>query len=881
MSLTMEIGPPAAWLAKVDALLEEALDLPPGERVAFLAAIGDTGLRAEVAELVGFAATGGIDDGASADNATTGDALLALAYRVRELAADEVMPDRRAGAYRLVERLGEGGMGVVYRAERADGAFEQTVALKLLPAGTWSADAVRLFEQERQILARLSHDHIARLLDGGVDSLGRPFLAMELVDGLPIDRYCDERGLDVDARLALFGDVCRAVQFSHQHLVVHRDLKPSNILVTHSGVVKLLDFGIAKVLAPAEEGLDSRKTGGRTVSRLLSPSYASPEQIAGQPATTSCDIYSLGVVLYQLLAGRLPFAGIRGAGPFPQLNADPTPASAAVFSVSEGQSGADGPDARAARRGTLPDKLRRLLAGDLDAVLTKALARDPEGRYASAEQLGDDLRRWRENLPVEARPNGGFYRLRKWIHRHAVVAALTAAVALAIGLGVVIALWQARAAERAQAAAEHEAAVARQISETLVGVFENARTDAATEQAIVETLLEPSLERIRHGFADSPEVKAALLEALGRAYLRLGRFQRAMPLAEEALELRLQIHPRRHRAVATSQRLLGQLESTYGALDRSAELLRESLETFEQVAADEPLELAEAETLYSNALGVLGDDAGSEALRRRALARYRRHLGERHPQVAQALNHLAQILIRQGAAAEAADLLRQALAIYRATGAADRSLAAAFGNLAQAELDVGRLEAAEEAARDGLAAAQRAYGPDHPGLAQGFDVLARVLVARGQLDEAEPLATDALAIYAAAYPGPRTRTALMAANLAEIALARCQLVEAEARVDEARSLLDRGTPARHLARSMFVGLEGRLRHAQGRVIEAQPLLQRAFDELRARQAPASLALRQSASTLWDIHVAEGDCVTAEEVARYRDPPDLSASPAPP
>lgn len=840
-------------MAEVDALLEEVLELPPGERHEFVARVNDEELRHELAGLLRFVP---VEDGVGAGGeGGSGEELLdRLGSRVRDLAGGASEPDARVGAYRLVEQIGRGGMGEVYRAERADGLFEHRVALKLMPAGSLSDEAIRLFERERQILARLSHEHIARLLDGGVDSLGRPFLAMELVEGLPIDRYCDEHRLDVPARLELFLTVCRAVQYAHQNLVVHRDLKPGNILVTHDGVVKLLDFGIAKVLAPTSTA--SAPEGGPVSLRLLSPSYASPEQIEGRAVTTASDVYSLGVVLFQLITGRLPFEAADGIAPlFAQvLVGEAPPASSCIG------------------EGRVP-RLRRQMAADLDAVLAKALAREPERRYAIAEQLGGDLRDLLAGLPVAAQGSSTAYRLRKWVGRHALVTAMALLAVTAVSLALVIALWQAQAARRARASAEHEAAVAQRISEVLVGVFERANPDPAGEEVIVRTLLAPAAARIGAELEGSPEVQAALMDALGRAYVRLGRYQAALPMAEGALELRLRLYPRRHRAVALSQRLLGSLLPAFGELDRAADLLRASLETLEAVAPDEPLEIAQGMTLLSHALGTLGDDAGCEELRRRSLELYLRQLGDEDPEVAQALSNLGNALVRRGKAVEAEGLFRRALSIHDpAHGGDPVAVAVVLGNLAQAQLEDGRLDQAEATAREALEASLRAYGPTHPHLSLGFDTLAQVLVARGAVTEAEPLALKALDIYSSGNPGGRTRTALMHGTLVEIALARNDLAAAEAQLAAGREVLVGVTPPGHLAHAWMRGLEGRVRAAQGRDREARELLESAFVELRRRQAPASLALRRTAAALIELAEKRGDTAAVLRYRPWTEPP---------
>lgn len=854
----------------LDGLLEAALELPEGERGLFLSRLEDEELRRDLAELLHF--TGTCDSlsegyGLAADAPAPGtDALLnRLGTWVRDLAAGEAVPDRRVGAYRLVEQIGSGGMGIVYRAERADGAFEQQVALKLLPAGSLSSEAIRLFEQERQILAGLSHEHIARLLDGGVDSLGRPFLAMELVEGLPIDRYCDHHRLDIEARLHLFGAVCRAVQYAHQNLIVHRDLKPGNILVTHEGVVKLLDFGIASV---SESGPASGVAPGRPASsRLLSPSYASPEQIEGRPVTTSSDVYSLGVVLFQLVTGRLPYETSAGTESlFAQVLKGDVPPASTSFSEDGGNLSL-GQTSRAALRSTKISRLRRQVAGDLDAVVAKALATDPAHRYPTAEQLGKDLSRWLEERPVTARRGTPAYLLRKWVRRHAVVTTLAALAVAAVSLALIAALWQAREANRSRGVAEHEAAVAQRISQVLVEVFERAKTDPVGEKAIVETLLDPAAARIGEELEDSPEVQAALMDALGRAYLNLGRYEDARPLAEAALALRQGLHPEKHRSVAMSQRLLGEMLASFGEIERSADLLRESVETLKIVAGEEPLEIARGETILSHALGTLGDDASCETLRRRSLDLYRQHLGEEHPTVAQALNHLGGVLVRRGKAAEAEVLFQRSYGILRGAGNDDRlATVGVLGYLTQARLQRGHLEEAEGTAREALEVSLLAYGPSHPHRSFSIDNLARVLVARGAVEEAEPLARQALEIYSRGNPGGRTRTAVMNGTLLQIALVRGDLEGAEDHLLAAQKITSEITPKGHLVQAMVRSLEGQLRLAQGRSREALTALESAFEELHRRQSPASLSLRQTAAALVRFHEAQGNEAAAQ---RYR------------
>ena len=432
---------PEGW-RRIEQLLDAALDLPPAERDAFLsdACGGDAVLRLEVQSLLD----------ASERSAEF------LERPVAELAAPLVgqltpraMAPLRVGPYRVIREIGRGGMGAVYLAERDDGEFRQAVALKLIRGGLHDAELderiVRRFREERQILASLQHPRIARLVDGGITG-GLPWFAMEHVDGSAIDRYCDDHRLGIDARLRLFCDVCEAVHFAHQSLVVHRDLKPSNILVTAVGAVKLLDFGIAKVVA--ETTGTSTADGGsgltRTGERLLTPAYASPEQIRGRPISPATDVYSLGVLLYLLLTGRLPFNSAGGGVHDLEraiLEEEPTRPSVAVTRevAARGPRAALTPAAASAARATTPGGLCRSLRGDLDAIVLHAMRKEPEQRYAGADRLAADVRRYLEHRPVAARGTVPGYRVRSFVRRHRVSVTAVAA-GMVVGAAVIPAL---------------------------------------------------------------------------------------------------------------------------------------------------------------------------------------------------------------------------------------------------------------------------------------------------------------------------------------------------------------------------------------------------------------------------------------------------------
>ncbi|MEL7361459.1 MAG: serine/threonine-protein kinase, partial [Bacteroidota bacterium] len=425
---------PERW-TEIQTLFEAALEHSPEERTTFLAAAApDPTLRREVEALLAA------DEQAGPLDALQDD-LEPLASGWRAAPSEE-----RVGPYRLVRELGRGGMGTVWLAERAvddaNAQFEQQVALKLLP-GPPSSEQIRRFLAERQVLARLQHRHIARLLDGGVTERGRPYFALEVVDGQPITTYCDQHDLDIEARLQLFLQVCDAVQYAHQNLVVHRDLKPSNILVTTNAEgqpsAKLLDFGIAKLLDGPRPSLGAVTQTGQ---RMMTPAYAAPEQVRGEAVTTATDVYALGVVLYELLAGQRPYE-VTNLIPsqVERLICETMPARPSTVVLD-----ADTETPRAASR-------RGRLTGDLDVIVMKALRKEPEARYDSAAQLRDDLARHLAALPISARPSTVGYRVRSFVRRHRLGVGAAALVVLALVLGLATTLWQAqRAANEAEAA---------------------------------------------------------------------------------------------------------------------------------------------------------------------------------------------------------------------------------------------------------------------------------------------------------------------------------------------------------------------------------------------------------------------------------------------
>ncbi len=432
---------PERWLREKE-LFEAALALEPAARIGFVAqaAVDDPTLAEEVVQLLES------DEKASAFLRTLPAAELPTSASPKPV---NIAAGRHIGPYRVLGEIGHGGMGAVYRAIRDDDQYQKRVAIKLVRAGVESDFILERFKAERQILANLEHPNIARLIDGGTTEEGWPYFSMEYVEGESVDRYCDGRRLSVSRRLELFSAVCGAVQYSHRNLIVHRDIKPSNILVTKEGVPKLLDFGVAKILEPQALSLEQTMTR----FRLLTPAFASPEQIRGDPITTTTDVYSLGVVLYVLLTGHRPYETTTGS--YEELaraicEEEPLEPSVAIGAKHRGVSG-EGPltpETVSDARGDTPDKLRRCLSGDLDTIVLKALRKEPERRYTSVEQLTEDLRRHREGLPISARRSSAWYRANKFILRHRLGVAAASLIVLSLAGGLVEASRQRARAER-------------------------------------------------------------------------------------------------------------------------------------------------------------------------------------------------------------------------------------------------------------------------------------------------------------------------------------------------------------------------------------------------------------------------------------------------
>ena len=723
--------PTDLWL-RADHLFDQALDLPPEERSAFLdrACGGDAGLRALVERLLAGAET-------DASRLAPGAGLEGLLQDLRSEMEDVSLDGAMVGRYRIVRELGRGGMAVVYLAERADGQFQQQVALKLLKRGLDTDDLVARFDQERQILAMARHPGVARLLDGGVGPGGRPYLVMELVEGRPIDRYCDDERLTVPERLELFLQVARAVEDAHRNLVVHRDIKPNNILVTVDGHAKLLDFGIAKLLEP---GLESTPVT-RTAARLLTPAYASPEQLQGEPVTTASDVYQLGLLLYLLLAGRFPYdMGEKGPGEAARVVASTEPARPSSAAARPDTGGAvpgrddQGPDEIARARLTTPTRLARELAGDLDTIILTALRKEPERRYGSVSKLIDDLERFLAGRPISARPDTVRYRVGKFARRHtAALSTAAAALALVIALTVLYTLQLARERDRAELAA----ARAAQVSTFLQSLFEvSAPSRSLGEQITARQLLDQGARRIDE--LGSPEAQADLMLVIGDVYRELALYEEAQTLLERAVSLRREHPGERELSLAESLHRLARLLSERADHARSRSLYERALAIREKALGPDAPEVGQTLLGLGRVLMAQGDLAEARRLQERAVAILESSLGPRHPEVGFALRNLGVTLgeaLEQEAARKS---LARSVDILLATYGPDHPhVANTRVLLGDALASLGDRTAAWGEYDKALSVIHRVYGREHPEVASLLQTMGDILIAAG-VERKEP-----------------------------------------------------------------------------------------------------------------------------------------------
>lgn len=801
-------SPSARW-EEIRALFEDVVEVDATRRMERLERIGarDPQLRASVEALLSM------DD-------IPGDPLQQLigtaAGDLMEHQADRLIGER-IGPYQITAVLGYGGTSTVYSARRVDALSGQLVAIKVLHHATIHPHLRSRLHSERHVMARLEHPGIARLIDSGDLPDGSPYIVLEHVAGEDVLNYCDNRALFVRERVELFIRICEAVQFAHRNLIVHRDLKPGNILVTPEGNPKLLDFGIAKLLAPAN--LSHTLPVTRLQERVLTPENAAPEQVLGRPITTATDIYALGVLLYQLLSGRPPYR----LASYSQLQLeraicmdDPPRVSQAAGAVITGEADA-GRQRISERRRMSPDRLRACLAGDLDAIVAMAMRKEPERRYASAQALADDLGRYLRAEPVLARQGDWRYGAGKFLRRHLLAVAGTTAMIMGLAGLAVITLWQNQRIEQSRLAAVRERDRAQQVSGFLVDVFSQADPfNAQGHETSARELLDRGASRIMDDLDEQPEVRAELLESIGLAYRRQGLGVRAVPLFEQAVAIRRAMKPSDPARIAVAQANLaealadaGQLASAEKQLHSALALSKSASPSARRQTADILMQLGrlaldgrsqtaqatgyfqQALAVYTNALGPEATEVGTAQIRlgevaawrddyadaeryyREGLAIYRKTLSRNHPDFAVALANLGFVLVEHGKYAEAGPMLNEALDIEkRVFGPENQRVAETLEHQARLHERRGELPLAIDTLLQSIAISRKRLGNDHYLVGYRLDYLASLYLESHDLPAAEGQAREALRIYARSLPAEHLYVASTRQLLGDILIAR-------------------------------------------------------------------------------------------------------------
>jgi serine/threonine protein kinase/tetratricopeptide (TPR) repeat protein len=845
---------PEHW-RQLEEIFQAALDCEAGNRSAFLdSACGtDAQLRSEVESLLASHEKSGFTAPAAFE-----DALRVLQQRTQRLEVG-----RRLGPYSVLEEIGRGGMGSVYLAARADDAYQKLVAIKIIRRELDSEDLVKRFRSERQILATLDHPNITRLLDGGTGEEGLPYLVMEYIEGEPIDRYCDARKLDISARLRLFQSVCAAVHYAHQNLVIHRDIKPGNVLVTKEGVPRLLDFGIAKLLAQPGPG-DSTTTQ----LRPLTPEYASPEQVRGETITTASDVYSLGVLLHRLLTGRRPY----GAPPSTRADIEkaicheePEKPSLAVLrgvALGPADSGTVGPTPEslsATREGT-PEKLRRRLAGDLDNIVLLALRKEPRRRYASVEQFSQDINRHLSNLPVIARPDTRGYRAAKFIQRHMAGVAAAVLVFLVLSGGIAATLWQAHVARLERDRARVEQAKADRIKSFLTDTLSYSSPEYTSsnptknQDAKVSEVVDQAAKRAEAELADQPEVLTEVQSTIGGVYEAQGRLEQAEALLRAARENSIRLYGlNSHQTVEISGSLANTLLGKGKATEADA-LFKQGIQIERQLMAEglgNKKNLAHALAGYGGMLDQRNDPA-AQAYLLEVLKYSSAFTGKERTIIAMTYNDLSGEAYARGNDDEAERYIRAALDEYRKLPPATYvEMATALSNLGALLIKKGKYSEAEPFVLEGLQLRQRILGNAHPSTAMALYRLSDLRYRQGRYVEAETAAQQSIDSFKGALAAPQDNTQFTnpVLQMGMILEKVGRLKEAEGYLRQALEIRLRLVPKGNQLVGKAEGILGECLTLEKRYHEAEPLLLDSYKVYQSTTVPGSTQRLEAAQRL--------------------------------
>ena len=843
------------WV-RLKEVFEAAVDLDPTQRAAFLdqECGDDEALRAEVESLL------------KADEQTGSfieEPAFAIPGDLFPDNAEEPLANRQFGAYQVIREIGRGGLGAVYLAARSDDEYRKEVAIKVIRRGLDTDDIIRRFRNERQILAQLDHPNIARLIDGGTTDDGLPYFVMEFVNGEPINAYCDTTALPTTERLRLFRTVCAAVAYAHQNLIIHRDLKPSNILVTPEGEPKLLDFGIAKLLSAGDELL----TQTIPALRVMTPEYASPEQVKGEKITTASDVYSLGVLLYELVSGAKPYRlTTRTAEEISRavLEQEPLRPSTAIAQ---------------AEKSKLENRRSKMLQGDLDNIVLMAMRKDPARRYTSVGQFSDDIRRYLEGLPVRARKDTLGYRSSKFIQRHRVAVAAASLLLLSLIAGIAATAWQAkRATDQARMAAEQRDRAQKQAikAERVTTFLQNVlgfsdpgwassnpqrKRDATVAEALVEAGRRAEME-----LADEPEALAAVHFTIGTTYRVQSKFPEAEPHLRKALEIRRRALGDKHPETAQSMVALAEwyvLGST--SAPEAEALFREAIPIFR--ANHDAKWLAIALNDYGVLKSSMGDYAAAEALLREGLDVSAELKGADRAPRAIMYSVLGAARRDQGDLIQGAEFLQKSIEEFRALPGEPRSeLAFALLNLGGLRLLQVDYDNAEFLLREAFELFRKTVGENHQSTALPVLSLSDLYYARENYDQARSEIERAMEIQRNALPADHIDFTWSRFRLGKILMRTGALEEAEGCLRAVLEKLVQVYPQDHPGVANTRGALGECLIRRERYPEAEPLLldsQRVFE---TKMGPADPRTQNAKTRLVQLYEAWGK---PDEAARYR------------
>jgi len=654
------------------------------------------------------------------------------------------------GNYRIVQKLGEGGMGEVYEAEQT-APIRRRVALKIIKWGMDTNQVVARFESERQALALMDHPSIAKVFDAGATETGRPFFVMECVKGVPITEYCDTNRLINRQRLELFIQVCEGIQHAHQKGIIHRDIKASNVLVTIQDdrpVPKIIDFGVAKAIS---QRLTERTMFTELGQLIGTPEYMSPEQaeMTGLDIDTRTDVYSLGVLMYELLVGVLPFESeeLRSAG-FDEIRRRIREQEPPKPSTRLTTPGFDTNHAVKSRQTDL-SALAKQLKGELDWITMKAMAKDRTQRYASASELAADVMRYLKHEPVIAGPPSALYRLRKYVRRHKVGVAAATVVVLAMIIGITGTTIGLLKAVKAEKKASEEAATAQQVSDFLVALFEvSDPSESRGNTVTAREILDKGAEKIEEELQDQPRIQSRLMETMGRVYRNLGLFTLAAPILEKSLSLKRKVYGEEHLEVAAGLHTLAVLYDTQGKYQEAESSFRQSLAIKEKIFGPDHPEVAKSINSIAVVCWNQGKYAEAESLFQRSLAIKEKTLGPDDPEVGNTLTNLGVLYHLQSKFEEAEPLFKRALEISKKELGEDHpDIASSLNNLGSLYEDMGKREEAEPLYERALTIWEKALGPDHSDVGIALHNLANLYRDQGKFDKAEPYYIRSLAIW--------------------------------------------------------------------------------------------------------------------------------------